>query len=1012
MESETVFGRTSKGEDEAHSRTMHLPGDMKRALLMVDGAATCAEITRRAAPSLRAGLDAMLQELEKEGYIVDKGKLGSVAKMSVPPRMSVPPKIVTPQKTRPVDEDAGDLNFMQGDGAVPPKMAEPEANLPEADAPGLEAGGESTAIQEIEAAKSTAQQEAARIKAEQEAVQAPAESAASLKASQNAESILALPEQEAGQARVLGEADKPRPGEATSSRSSIVTVLFFDVVGYTRQSVARQIEIKRQFNQIVSECLETYGGGEHIILDTGDGAAIGFLQHPEDALEVAMKFRKTVMANQHLDHPDLKVRIGIHLGPINIVKDMNGQRNMVGDGINDAQRVMSFAGVDQIFVSRPYYDFVSRLKDEYADMFRYRGMQKDKHGREHPIYEYVERASVGTAMLPQTGEPAAEILANTFCAVSATPKKPGEFSFDAFQVDEPQSPAQVNRDNQPAQKAGPTGTDGAGRHDAFAFDTFQVGATQPSVEPPKSEKVIPAQKNGEPARTVEPAEPRQSAQQGIPVSVAKKPAADTPSDEEIHRATQERIAVEKRLKEEALAARKQAEAQASARAKAEKRAAEAARAEMEQAARQARYSVDAAPAKPAQVARIRRKPFAWGKLVGFAFKLGLFLLFLLLAALLVAPYAVPTRDYMPRVERLLAAKLGQPVHIGRLSGRILPAPRLELGEIYIGEVKQFQAKQALVNFSIRGLFIDAKPIDSIELQGVNVRGAGLQNVSAWMNQLADDNQYPVARMVISQGTLDADAIQFTGVEGALNFSPIGEFTNANLRSNAGKYVLDISPTLGNKLKIAVTVRESALPLLPNWQFDELTAKAELGSNDLSISEFEGRISGGTLQGKARIGWRSGWLVEGDIAAKKIALQRLNSLLEGNVEGSAHFRMAAADLAGLADSVVLEGRFTAKKGMIGGMDIVETARTHSREHLPGGRTHFDELSGDVVYADNAIHFRQTRITTNVLDAVATLDIDKQQMSGSITAKLALEEGMKPVNLQIGGVTDRPTLRVGP
>ena len=161
------------------------------------------------------------------------------------------------------------------------------------------------------------------------------------------------------------------------------------MVGYTKQPVNKQIEIKKQFNRLVSDCLEAMGEGDRIILDTGDGAAIGFMQHPEDALEVAMQFRQTVMANGHMDYPDLKVRIGIHLGPINVAKDMNGRSNMVGDGINDAQRVMSFAGIDQIFISRSYYDFVSRLSDEYANLFHYRGALKDKHDREHPVYELV-----------------------------------------------------------------------------------------------------------------------------------------------------------------------------------------------------------------------------------------------------------------------------------------------------------------------------------------------------------------------------------------------------------------------------------------------------------------------------------------------------------------------------------------------------------------------------------------------------------------------------------------------
>lgn len=1029
MQNETVFVRTSKGEDEAHSKTMLLPGDIKRALLMVDGAATCGEITKRAAPSLRAGLDAMLQELEKDGYIAEKAKAGNI------PKMSVPSRLVTPQKAQPEHEDGGDLNFMSGVGAPSSETPAAEANKAAAEAEKLKIEAEAIARQEIGEANLKAQQEAAlveaelaaakvkaeaeaqaRIKAEQEAAKAREEAAASLKARQQAEAMPVNPVQNADQARVLSEADKQKAGEATASRSSIVTVLFFDVVGYTRQSVNRQIEIKRQFNQLVSKCLTEHGGGEYIILDTGDGAAIGFLQHPEDALEVAMKFRKTVMTNQHLDYPDLKVRAGIHLGPINIVKDMNGQRNMVGDGINDAQRVMSFAGVDQIYISRPYYDFISRLKDEYADMFRYRGMQKDKHGREHPVYEYVGNASVDKAMLPQTGESAGEIQANPFSAGTASATKPGEFAFDAFQVDEPESPDKPHKDNRPAQKASPAGKAAAGRQDTFAFDSFQVGVPQPLAKPAKEEKVVSAQQPGNAARTAQPVESGQPVQQEAPAFVASKPAGDTPSKEEIQRATQERIAVDKRIKEEALAAKKQAEAQAKARAEAEQRAAEAARAEIEHAAKQVNYSADAAPsaiaAKPVPVARARRKPFSWDKLAGFMLKLGVFLLVLLLGALLVVPYALPTRDYMPRVEKLLSAKLAQPVHIGRLSGRILPTPRLELGEIYIGEVKQFQAKQALIYFSITGLFTEAKPIDSIELQGARVSGAGLQNVSAWMQQLAADNQYPVARMVISQGTLDADAFQLTGVEGALNFNPIGEFTNASLRSDAGKYILDISATLGNKLNIALTVRDSALPLLPNWPFDELTAKGELSNNDLSISVFDARIFGGVLHGNASIGWHPGWRAQGNIVAKTITMQRLNNLLEGNVEGSARFKMSSADLAGLADTVVLNGSFISKKGVISGMDIIETARTHSREHLPGGRTHYDELSGDVAYSNNAFHFKQTKIAANVLDADVTLDIDRQQISGSIIARLSLEEGTKPVGLQIGGVIDRPTLRVIP
>jgi hypothetical protein len=84
--------------------------------------------------------------------------------------------------------------------------------------------------------------------------------------------------------------------------------------------------------------------------------------------------------------PPLLVRMGINLGPVRLVKDINNQPNIVGDGINVAQRVMDFADVGQLLVSRSYYDAVSRISQEYAGMFHYQGSRTDKHVREHEVY--------------------------------------------------------------------------------------------------------------------------------------------------------------------------------------------------------------------------------------------------------------------------------------------------------------------------------------------------------------------------------------------------------------------------------------------------------------------------------------------------------------------------------------------------------------------------------------------------------------------------------------------------
>jgi hypothetical protein len=114
-----------------------------------------------------------------------------------------------------------------------------------------------------------------------------------------------------------------------------------------------------------------------VILDTGDGAAVTFLGNPEDALFSGLILQQST---------ELPVRMGINLGPVRVVKDLNGQTNILGDGINVGQRVMSFADPGQLLVSRSFYEVVSRLSDEYDDLFTHVGERKDKHVRAHEVY--------------------------------------------------------------------------------------------------------------------------------------------------------------------------------------------------------------------------------------------------------------------------------------------------------------------------------------------------------------------------------------------------------------------------------------------------------------------------------------------------------------------------------------------------------------------------------------------------------------------------------------------------
>jgi class 3 adenylate cyclase len=185
----------------------------------------------------------------------------------------------------------------------------------------------------------------------------------------------------------------------SSSRTLVCSVLFLDIVEYSKKPVAEQLELKQAFNRALATALEQVPQRDRIILDTGDGAAVTFMGDPEDALFSALAVRN--MASE------VPVRLGVNLGPVRLVKDLNGQMNIIGDGINVAQRVMSFSDPGQLLVSRSFYEVVSCLSRDYMNLFRHEGSRTDKHVREHEVYSVVG------------GAPMARRVAQTESMVSA-----------------------------------------------------------------------------------------------------------------------------------------------------------------------------------------------------------------------------------------------------------------------------------------------------------------------------------------------------------------------------------------------------------------------------------------------------------------------------------------------------------------------------------------------------------------------------------------------------------------
>ncbi len=130
----------------------------------------------------------------------------------------------------------------------------------------------------------------------------------------------------------------------------IAHVLFIDVVGYSKLLADEQSETLQLLNQIVrgtAEFRTAEEKGELIRLPTGDGMALVFLTKPEAPVQCALEIGKAIKS-----YPKLQLRMGIHSGSVNQMKDVNDRSNVTGAGINIAQRVMDCGDAGHILLSR------------------------------------------------------------------------------------------------------------------------------------------------------------------------------------------------------------------------------------------------------------------------------------------------------------------------------------------------------------------------------------------------------------------------------------------------------------------------------------------------------------------------------------------------------------------------------------------------------------------------------------------------------------------------------------
>jgi TolB-like protein/Tfp pilus assembly protein PilF len=174
-------------------------------------------------------------------------------------------------------------------------------------------------------------------------------------------------------------------------------VLFIDIVEYSKLLITEQSELLRRLSDVVRETEQFRSAeaeGKLVRLPTGDGMALVFRNSPEAPVQCALELSTGLKA-----HPELKVRMGIHSGPVNEVADVNERANITGAGINIAQRVMDCGDTGHILLSKHVADDLEQYP-QWRSHLHDLGECEVKHGvRIHAVNFYTD--DVGNSEVPE-----------------------------------------------------------------------------------------------------------------------------------------------------------------------------------------------------------------------------------------------------------------------------------------------------------------------------------------------------------------------------------------------------------------------------------------------------------------------------------------------------------------------------------------------------------------------------------------------------------------------------------
>lgn len=998
MDNKTVFVKTAKGEDEIKGKGGSLSGDVKRALFLIDDKSNFDEVSKRAAPSLRAVLPEVFRQLVKDGYIRDKSK------------PFAEPQIAKPKIVVPAPEAELDFTSLASTAAPKPPTSDADKTKKEADAARARAELEAA----VEAAKMKARAEA-EIKAE-----ANAKQAAELAAKNKAEAEMRA-KQEA-QVRAQAEAKARQETEARMRAEQAAAQAKLQLEAAAKAKAEAEALARQQIEAAARAKAEAEARAKQ-------EAEAARLKAEQEAARVKAELEAAAKAKAEADAARLKAeqeaaRIKAELEAAKAKAEAEAKALAEERARQEAEAARLKAEQEAARIKAEQEAAKAKAEAEAKALAEERARREaeaarlkaeQEAARVQAEHEVAQAKAAAEAMAQAEARARQEVEAARQNAEQEAARVKAELeAAQAKAATEAQALA-AERARLEAEAARLKAEQEAA-HGRIAAEAAKVAAERQALAAQQAANAVHKQADSlgaftldeqAPAVAEEVAAAMEKEREAVAQALARN-AEEARIQAEAAKLEQARLEAEKAEQEAAaIKAREEelrlADEQAMAWAAAEQRAKEQAKLEAARPVQPVSAAASPLKAEPHKhVSEGRRKPLPFGKIVAG-------LAVLLLVAVVALPYVMPLNSYIAPLEQKLTAQFKQPVRVSGLHAASLPWPVLKLEKITLGTGQELKIENADVTFDLFSLFSEVKVIRGVELRDVTLEGAAFDKQLGWLQGIGGNAAYPVSHVKMQGIKVAGTEVTLPVLSGEIDIDGQGKISQFRLKSSDTKFDAELHP-VDNRWQATINAKETVLPLFPDVQLDDLTAKGEISAAGANFVDVKGQAYGGFFEGNAKLSWQKGWLLQGSLEARSIELSKLFPKfgVSGELTGDSTFSSSGAKLGALAASKQIDGSFTVKKGVVNGMDMVETARGN-RLNGSVGRTHFDEMTGRFS-VNGRPHFQQLKITSGILNANGSFDVGADaQLSGHFSVDLKAARGVSSSSVTLSGILTAPVLR---